>query len=359
MIGVCACTSLSAQVDPIAKVRIQGTVQNGTFGESLHVSCGKQSCPDFPEIELIALNQGMQILEKQRLSPDSRFIFQEIALPRFPLLLRCIYKKTSYTLLIPPKASAWKQKHVLKVYERSDDTHSLRISSALWVTKLESKLKVDKIFALENQAKPPQSLSLEHIHFYIPKNGEKLSASLRYQESQVPLPLRLKLKNGDKGSPAYYTIASSMRPGAAELSVSYELPGYIFEDYFPQQNRGKPQPIEGDSKAAASLMQGKADAEPRERLLIWRPLDVEPELRGATYKKVQVPNLSQGYRVLYPQEGKVLYDFSRGSFIVPDPLNAYKNFPFDTPAKTLASLFFCLIFLILVLNFTAKTKKLG
>ena len=302
------------------KVQFKGVIKNGT-GSALK---------PIPDVELIRLAGGMQLIEKTR--PQKAFfefspIFMEE--PKSPYLIRTVYQGASYSVLIAPKKEFWKGRHGLYVYDSGAELKDLQITSALQVTKKREGLSVEKVFIVQNSSSPPKSFGLEQIYFFIPPKSKDIRASIRYQNKGMALPLKpLSHKQG-------YNFKHGLRPGQAELNIRYEVFGYQLRDrtWLPSQAKNR-----------------------APQVLIWRPPDASPKVKGAKYSSINIPKIGPAYQIEYELENEINYDFSSGSVIIEDPLNEDSNPLFDHPGKTLAALFVILTYFLLLTRFAARRK---
>ena len=236
------------------KYTFSGFIKNGS----------NSKITEFPEIELISLDQGMQIIEK--IKPTSlNFHFSPLTPKLSPYLIRANYKGTSYTKLIPPTPIFWNKKQELTIYESGAKLNDVKISSAMSVTKRKTNLNVEQVYVLQNFSKPMKSFDLSNIYFYIDLKAQNIRATLSYGKSSMPIPLIVKISkniiNFDKG----------IRPGQAEIILNYTVNEMIIKDGFWYSKDGS---YTGNSK-----------------VLLWRPNDLIPEISGINFRKVEIPNL--------------------------------------------------------------------
>ena len=256
------------------KVQFKGVIKNGT-GSTLK---------PIPNVELILLAGGMQLIEKA-VPQKTSFVFLPVKEPQNPYLMRTVYQGASYSILIPPQKKFWKRKHILYVYDSGAKLKDLQITSALQVSKKKQGLSVEKVFLVQNNSSPPKSFALEHIYFFIPPKAKNIQASIRYQNRGMPLPLApLFHKQG-------YVFKHGLRPGQAELNIRYEITGYQLRDrrWLPSQSKNKQQQV-----------------------LIWRPPDAVPKVKGAKYSSIDIPNIGPAYQIENGAENEIYYDFSAG-----------------------------------------------
>ena len=298
------------------KIQFRGTIKNGSA--SLLRS--------LPDVELIRLSGGMELVEKTT-PKGSSFVFSPISVEELtsPYLVRVNYQGASYSHLIPPSEKFWKRKLTLYVYDSGAELKDLQITSALQVSKKEGGLTVEKVFLIQNLSSPPRSFPLEQIYFFIPPNAKNIRAGIRYENKGVAIPLS-PLRDNKQG----HSFKHGLRPGQAELNIHYETYSYQLKDRrrSPFQDRNSPKQV-----------------------LIWRPPDAEPKVKGAKYSVIDIPNIGPAYQIEYGAKNEVSYDFRGGSVLIEDPLNKDKNPLFDSPLKTIISVFVILVYLLLFVRF--------
>lgn len=310
------------------EVRFRGFIKNGTGTELKTI----------PDLELLHLKGGMRFVEKikpQKISSQkASFAFSPLSISTeetpSPYLIRAVYKGASYSILIPPQKKFWKRAHILYIYDSGAVLEDLNITSALQVTKKEYGLSVEKIFLVQNNSSPARSFALENIYFFIPPRSKELQASVRYQNKAFPIPL--KAISHEKG----YHFKHGLRPGQAELTIRYKTSDYQLKD-----RRWKP------FYGAKSR---------QTQVLLWRPPDAVPKVKGAKYSSINIPNVGPAYQIEHKPGSELSYDFSLGSVIIEDPLRKDRNPLFDRPEKTLAALFVILIYFLLLTRFLAPKK---
>ena len=301
------------------KAQLKGVLRNGT-GSALQ---------PVPDVELIRLAGGMQLVEK--ITPHrTSFTFSPIPIEGLqdPYLIRAVYQGASYSILVPPQEKFWKRKHILYVYDSGAKLEGLQITSALQVSKKREGLSIEKVFLVQNNSSPSRSFELEQLYFFIPSHSKNIRASIRYQNKGIAIPLSpLPRKQA-------YSFKHGLRPGQAELNIRYELSGYQLKD-----RRWLPQP---KNRVA--------------QVLIWHPPDAVPKVKGAKYSSIKIPKLGLAYQIEYGSENEASYDFSAGSVIIENVLNEDHNPLFDRPEKTLAALFVILTYFLLLTRFIARRK---
>ena len=311
------------------KYTFSGFIKNGS----------NSKITEFPEIELISLDQGMQIIEK--IKPTStNFHFSPLTPKLSPYLIRANYKGTSYTKLIPPTPIFWNKKQELTIYESGAKFNDIKISSAMSVTKRKTNLNVEQVYVLQNFSKPMKSFDLNNIYFYIDSKAQNIRATLSYGKSSMPIPLTVKISNNiinfDKG----------IRPGQAEIILNYTVNEMILKDGFWYSKDGN---YSGNSK-----------------VLLWRPNDLTPEISGINFRKVEIPNLGSALQLgnfeetikLDKNEKQISYkyDFSKVSYIIDDPINSDENPIFNSNIKIFIGLFLIILQLFVLLISYKKRK---
>ena len=285
-------------------------------------------------LNLIKLEEGMQVVASLK-NVGPNFLFPPVLMGKTPFLLQAHFANSTYNHLIPPTLNTQKKKQIINVYEDGASFNSVDVVVALHVKKkrnvdLGNFLDIKKIYVLNNHSTPPKSFDLSTKNVYIPKEAKKLQASLRYKSSNVPIPLAAEKfrKNGD-----LQAIQIHLHPGEALLEISYQILGSKLKDKH-------------------ILIQERTPY----RVLSWSPLDASPQIQGATFKTVEIPEFGKAYQVSYLQDNKelVLYDFSQGSYLVEDPLHSDFNVPFDKNWKVFVVILFLFTSALYLIAFINK-----
>ncbi len=284
---------------PPEKISFYGRVVNKTTGRPVRVE----------QLSLIQLSEGMQTVETiSRAGPQFRFAAVER--PTTPYLIRAIYRGGSYSSLIPPTERFIDRRQTIIVYDPGAANKDMEITSAMWVTKREKGLSIEKVFIMANRSSPPRSFDASGLYFFLPQAAKQLSARIFYK--QFPLPLQL--EKGESG----YSLKHFIRPGSSELRLQYELADLRFEDRLL---------IEAQ----------QANIRPF-RLLFWRPKGAKPVISGGETKTIHIPRLGEALQVNYSSTSRLDYDFRRGAILIERPLQSDSNPLFDSPWKTAVAL---------------------
>ncbi len=272
-----------------------------------------------PEVELISLKQGMEIIEKKQ-PKSNQFRFSPLVPSNTPYLLRANYQGTSYTVLIPPVPKFWEKQHELMIYEAGAKASEIKINSAMWVTKHKEDIEVEQVYVIQNQSNPPRSFDLSSILFFVDPKAKAKKASLRYGKNSMPITLSLKEKE------EYFMIERGIRPGQAEINLSFSIPTRKMKDRF--------------------LKFQDIALNEHYRILLWKPNNFKPKIIGANTKEIEIPNIGIGYQIDKKANGakesliEFSYDFSEGDYIIDNPLSSDSNPLFNTPLKTGVALIF-------------------
>ena len=309
----------NASISPAKSIEIFGNLRNGTNNQPVRVT----------SLELIKLEGGMNVLQRMSQAGPT-FRFAPITSLQVPHLIKAVYQGTSYTLLIPPSKDFWRKKQVLTVYESGAAPSSLHVHVAVSVTKKQNSLYVEKIFALQNKSSPPRSFFLEKLRFFIPGNARELQASLRYRKKgSMPLPLPLQ-----KTRDGYYYATYGLRPGEAELNLRYVVMGHLLQD-------------------SLSKMSQRSQKE-ETRVLLWQPRAAKPKIEATRFELINVPQVGTAYKVYYPPNEMVNYDFSLGDFVIDNPLESDFNPIFNQAVKTVIALLLLVAHFFLITALIAK-----
>ena len=300
-------------------VEIRGRIENGT----------RNSPAKAEELSLVRPGSGgMQVLHSlQNAGPAFSFTVEK---PSGPLLLRASYAGESYTLMIPPVPERLAALQKMTVYDAGAKAEDLQITAAMHVSKGPAGLHVTKIYAITNVSSPPATFRGGAFTVPVFSGAKNIQGRIEYESTRMPLPLEL--LETEEG----LVVDRAFRPGAARLSVEFDVEGVSFSDRM-------------------HTIKGFANPSPHNfTVLIWQPSDARPRVSGGSVTEVQIPDLGPALRVDYPAQGEVSYDVSAGSSVSRAPVsgpNVDANPIFDTTAKTLFGLLAALALFFLLAAF--------
>ena len=310
------------------KTQIKGVIKNMTGAKTNSILT----------IELFKLATGMQLIKKIKPIGKS-FVFSSVKKINSPYLIRGLYQGASYTILIPPSERFWKAKQVLKIYESGANIKDIHISSALYVIKKKDGLSIEEIFNIQNKSFPPRSFPMEKILFNIPVNATGVKSSINYIHTyKVPIPLEVKRhKDGS-------FFDHGLKPANSILTLRYNINGYKL--------RHKPWEIRENNAVKYSNPSVEA-------ILIWRPANAVPIVKGASHSKVNIPGVGSAYKINYKNKGYTDLNFKEGDIVILDPIKSDINPVLDTPVKTIIVLLFtlmCIIGISRVVSYRQREK---
>lgn len=271
-------------------VTISGRVVNGTTG--------RPAVPE--EIALLRPAQGMQELEAFKpAGPD--FKFRPVEGGQGPLLLRARFGGETFIQVIPPVMEARRRPQVLTVYDGGARAADLQVHSGLQILKRKDSLRVSRFYAIENKSQPPRLFSGSGFRAIVPSGAHNVEAQLQHRGS---MPLQNVLD--ERG-----VLNRGIRPGAAELVVSYEMDGHVLE-LEPHELAGQ---LAGNSIV----------------VVLHEPADAKPVVTGAESETVQIPDLGPALKLQL--QSKASLDFSAGGFVFEDVMKSDANAVFEEPWK--------------------------
>lgn len=303
-------TALQAQSE---KVTIRGRITNATTGQPAIVE----------SLELLSLgSDGMQAIETQE-NTGPIFSFSPVEPGENPYLVRATYDDEAYVHVVRPDPDSMRNEVNLQVYETGVDLAGIHLTRAIQVTRLRNSLRISRFYVIENTAN--RSISGEDFEIFIPDEATDIYGQIVHESTRMPLPITF-----EEQTEGRRTLSRSLRPGNTEVTVNFEVPGHRLQEEFTMSS-------ESPDRTHDFL------------ILIWQPDDARPEIKGAQYEEVEIPNLGKAYRIAYPASGKLAMDFSSGSIFIDNPLAADENPIFNTPGKTIfAVIAFLLIFLVII-----------
>lgn len=271
-------------------VAISGRVVNGTTG--------RPAVPE--EIALLRPGQGMQELEA--LKPASPlFAFKPVEGGQGPLLLRAKFGGETFVQVIPPVPEARRRPQVLTVYDGGARAADLQVHSGLQILKRKDSLRVSRFYAIENKSQPPRLFAGQSFRVLVPSGARNVEAQLQHRGS---MPLQNVLD--ERG-----ILTRGIRPGAAELVVSYEMDGHVL-NVEPHELAGQ---LAGNSIV----------------VVLHEPADARPVVTGAESETVQIPDLGPALKLQL--QAKATLDFGPGGFVYEDVMKSDANAVFEEPWK--------------------------
>lgn len=346
----------STQADNTESVVFRGQVTNGTRG----------GAPATVEtLELIQLGDGVMQTVQVLTNVGPRFDFAPVPRPQAPHLIRATYRGERYSTMVPPAPNFYLKPQAITVFETGADRRNVQITGAMRVTKLPAGgLAIQQYMVITNESVPPRSYDPRGYHIFIPEGAEAIRGSLQHESTRVPIPLTLDPIPEKKNR---YRVNRGVRPGNSQLVVDYLLPDLKFIDALPQEDAilGLPparSPIQNSENRAAPL--GAQNQSPHNfRIVFWQPANARPLVSGAKSETINIPNIGEALRVIYPAPQKndstgtdftaVSYDFSAGGVFVENPLQSDENPLFNTTTETVVGIIAGIFILFLIASVIA------
>jgi hypothetical protein len=185
---------------------LTGTVKNGTTG--------KPAAGD--DVVLIKLANGME--EAARTKADSKgnfkFTYDDVGGPH---LIRAIHQDVTYHRMAPPGTTSVE----LDVFDVGKKVEGISVTADVMRFQVENgQLEVVRLFAVNNESKPPKTQMNDHnFEFYLPE-GAKITQSMAKTANGNPLnsaPVPQSEKNR-------YAFIFPLRPAETQFQVQYTLP---------------------------------------------------------------------------------------------------------------------------------------
>lgn len=184
---------------------LTGTVNNGTTG--------KAAAGD--DVVLIKLANGME--EAARTKADAKgnfkFTFDDVG----PHLIRAIHQGVTYHRMAPPGTTSVQ----LDVFDVGKKIEGISVTADVMRFQVENgQLEVVRLFAVNNESKPPKTQMNDHnFEFYLPE-GAKVSQGMAKTANGNPLNAA-PVPQADKGR---YAFIFPLRPGETQFQVQYTVP---------------------------------------------------------------------------------------------------------------------------------------
>ncbi|HZS97572.1 MAG TPA: carboxypeptidase regulatory-like domain-containing protein [Terriglobales bacterium] len=184
---------------------LTGTVNNGTTG--------KAAAGD--DVVLIKLANGME--EAARTKADAKgnfkFTFDDVG----PHLIRAIHQGVTYHRMAPPGTTSVQ----FDVFDVGKKIEGISVTADVMRFQVENgQLEVVRLFAVNNESKPPKTQMNDHnFEFYLPE-GAKVSQGMAKTANGNPLNAA-PVPQADKGR---YAFIFPLRPGETQFQVQYTVP---------------------------------------------------------------------------------------------------------------------------------------
>jgi hypothetical protein len=184
---------------------LTGTVKNGTTN--------KPAAGD--DVILIKLANGME--EAARTKADSKgnfkFTFDDVG----PHLIRAVHQGVTYHHMAPPGTTSVD----LDVFDVGKKIEGISVTADVMRFQVENgQLEVVRLFAVNNESKPPKTQMNDHnFEFYLPE-GAKVSQGMAKTANGNPLNAA-PVPQADKGR---YAFIFPLRPGETQFQVQYTVP---------------------------------------------------------------------------------------------------------------------------------------
>jgi hypothetical protein len=184
---------------------LTGTVKNGTTN--------KPAAGD--DVILIKLASGME--EAARTKADSKgnfkFTFDDVG----PHLIRAVHQGVTYHRMAPPGTTSVD----LDVFDVGKKIDGISVTADVMRFQVENgQLEVVRLFAVNNESKPPKTQMNDHnFEFYLPE-GAKVAQGMAKTANGNPLNAA-PVPQADKGR---YAFIFPLRPGETQFQVQYTVP---------------------------------------------------------------------------------------------------------------------------------------
>jgi len=184
---------------------LTGTVKNATTG--------KPAAGD--EVVLLSLGQGME--EAGRTKADAKGNFSFKLDKEGPHLVRAIHQDVTYHRMAPPGTTSVE----VEVYDMGKKIDGIEVvADVMRVQAEQGQLEVTRMFAVQNQSKPPRTqMNERNLEFYVPEGAKIVEGSAMTANgnplSTMPIPV------DDKKT--RYAFMFPLRPGTTQFQVAYQL----------------------------------------------------------------------------------------------------------------------------------------
>ena len=207
---------------------LRATIVNGTTGEP-----GRGE-----KVTLFKLSSGMEPVKTAE-NVSGTFVLEEIELAgEAPYLLQVTSSGVNYNQRVS-FGRGYEAEASFTVYDSTTDWDGIRIKTARFLLRREhERLRVDKLFVIENETSPPRTLFDPEgtFRFSIPPDVVELRSVSAASNSGMPVPQPASPDDDGAG----FVTRTAFKPGSTDFTVSYdveysETEGYAFRDtaFFP------------------------------------------------------------------------------------------------------------------------------
>ena len=207
---------------------LRGTIVNGTNGGP---GSGEK-------VTLFKLSSGMEPIKTAE-NVSGTFVLENIEIAgEAPYLLQITYQGVNYNQPVS-FGRGYEAEASFTVYDATDNWEDVKITTARYLLRREhERLRVDKLFVIENRTSPPKTLFDPEgtFRFFIPPNVVELRSVSATSSSGMPVP---QPASPDPDGRGFFT-RTAFKPGTTDVTVSYDAPysdteGYEFRDtaFFP------------------------------------------------------------------------------------------------------------------------------
>ena len=185
---------------------LTGTVKNATTG--------KPAGGD--DVVLLSLGQGME--EAGRTKADSKGNFSFKLDKQGPHLVRVIHQDVTYHRMAPPGTTSVE----VEVYDAAKKVEGIEVVADIMRVQVEQgQLEMQRMFAVQNNSKPPRTqMNERNLEFNVPE-GAKIVESSALTQGGNPLNTA-PVPSDDKKT--HYAFLFPLRPGTTQFQVAYTLP---------------------------------------------------------------------------------------------------------------------------------------
>jgi hypothetical protein len=186
---------------------LTGTVKNATTG--------KPAAGD--EIVLLKLGQGMEEAGRTKADAKGKFTFS-LGDNQSPHLVRVIHQEVTYHRMAPPGTTSVE----VEVYDVAKKVDGISVVADIMRMQVEQgQLEVVRMFAVDNNSKPPRTqMNERNLEFYVP-DGAKIIEAQSVTSGGQPLNSAPVPEDEKKTK---YAFIFPLRPGTTQFQVGYEVP---------------------------------------------------------------------------------------------------------------------------------------
>jgi hypothetical protein len=185
---------------------LSGTVKN--------VTTGKPGAGD--EIVLLKIGEGMEEAGHTKADAKGNFTFK-LDDDSTPHVVRAIHQGVTFHRMAPPGSTSVE----VEVSDSAKKVEGVSVVADVMRFQVEQGvLEVQRIFAVQNDSKPPRTQMDEHnLEFYLPE-GAKIMEATAMTANGNPL----KTNPVPEGEKNRYAFFFPLRPGMTQFEVGYEVP---------------------------------------------------------------------------------------------------------------------------------------